>query len=57
MNKNELKQVLKPLIKECIREVIFEEGREVSKCIFCGHTNLRDNPKLKTKSVIEIVTK
>ena len=26
MNKNELKQVLKPLIKECIREVIFEEG-------------------------------
>jgi hypothetical protein len=26
MNKNELKQILKPLIKECIREVIFEEG-------------------------------
>ena len=26
MNKNELKKVLKPLIKECIREVIFEEG-------------------------------
>ena len=26
MNKNELKQALKPLIKECIREVIFEEG-------------------------------
>ena len=26
MNKKELKQVLKPLIKECIREVIFEEG-------------------------------
>lgn len=26
MNKNDLKQVLKPLIKECIREVIFEEG-------------------------------
>jgi len=26
MNKNELKKVLKPLIKECIREVIFEDG-------------------------------
>ena len=26
MKKNELKQVLKPLIKECIREVVFEEG-------------------------------
>ena len=26
MNKSELKKVLKPLIKECIREVIFEEG-------------------------------
>ncbi len=26
MNKKDLKQVLKPLIKECIREVIFEEG-------------------------------
>ncbi len=26
MKKEELKSVLKPLIKECIREVIFEEG-------------------------------
>ncbi len=26
MNKNELKQILKPLIKECIKEVIFEDG-------------------------------
>jgi len=26
MNKNELKKMLRPLIKECIREVIFEEG-------------------------------
>jgi len=26
MNKNELKKVLKPLIRECIKEVIFEEG-------------------------------
>lgn len=26
MKKSELKKILKPLIKECIREVIFEEG-------------------------------
>ena len=26
MKKDELKKVLKPLIKECIKEVIFEEG-------------------------------
>jgi hypothetical protein len=26
MNRDELKQVLKPLIKQCIKEVIFEEG-------------------------------
>lgn len=26
MNKTELKKILKPMIKECIKEVIFEEG-------------------------------
>ena len=26
MNKTELKKILKPLIKQCIKEVIFEEG-------------------------------
>ena len=26
MKKNELKKILKPLIKECVKEVIFEEG-------------------------------
>ena len=26
MNKNELKKMLKPLIKECIKEVMFEDG-------------------------------
>jgi len=26
MNKNELKKILKPLIKECIKEVMFEDG-------------------------------
>ena len=26
MNKNQLKKILRPMIKECIKEVIFEEG-------------------------------
>jgi len=26
MNKNELKKILKPLIKQCIKEVVFEDG-------------------------------
>ena len=26
MNKNELKKILKPMIKECIKEVMFEDG-------------------------------
>ena len=33
MNKNELKKVLKPLIKECIKEVLFEEGGALSHII------------------------
>ena len=33
MNKNELKKVLKPLIKECIKEVIFEEDGALSHII------------------------
>ena len=36
MNKKELKEVLKPLIKQCIKEVIFEEGvlsSIISECV------------------------
>ena len=33
MNKNELKKVLKPLIKECIKEVLFEEEGALSHVI------------------------
>jgi hypothetical protein len=33
MNKNELKKVLKPLIRECIKEVLFEEGGALSHII------------------------
>ena len=33
MNKNELKKVLKPLIKECIKEVLFEESGALSHII------------------------
>tara|TARA_Y100001938_G_C7866703_1_gene318289 strand:- start:34 stop:444 length:411 start_codon:yes stop_codon:yes gene_type:complete len=33
MNKSELKKVLKPLIKECIKEVLFEEDGALSHVI------------------------
>ncbi len=33
MNKNELKKILKPLIKECIKEVLFEEEGALSHVI------------------------
>ena len=33
MNKNELKKILKPLIKQCIKEVIFEEDGALSHII------------------------
>ena len=33
MNKNELKKILKPLIKECIKEVLFEEDGALSHVI------------------------
>jgi hypothetical protein len=33
MNKNELKKVLKPLIKECIKEVLFEENGALSHIV------------------------
>ena len=33
MNKNELKKILKPLIKECIKEVIFEQDGALSHII------------------------
>ena len=33
MNKNELKKMLKPLIKECIKEVLFEEDGALSHVI------------------------
>jgi hypothetical protein len=33
MNKNQLKKVLKPLIKECIKEVLYEEDGALSHII------------------------
>jgi hypothetical protein len=33
MNKNEIKKILKPLIKECIKEVVFEEKGALSHII------------------------
>jgi len=43
MNKNELKRVLKPLIKECIKEVIFEEKGALSHIISEVANGLSDN--------------
>ena len=33
MNREELKKTLKPLIKQCIREVLFEESGVLSKVV------------------------
>ena len=33
MNKNELKKILKPLIKECVKEVLFDETGALSHII------------------------
>ena len=45
MNKNELKKILKPLIKECIKEVLFEEGGTLSHVISEVATGLQGTPK------------
>ena len=60
MNKNELKKVLKPLIKECIKEVLFEEEGALSHVIKEVAAGLTDKqqinetrikpPKQKTNS-------
>jgi len=59
MKKNELIKTLKPLIKECIKEVIFEEGAlsgiitEVAKGL--GNVQIREykNPTTPTEAVFK----
>jgi len=48
MNKNELKKILKPLIKECIREVLFEEKGALSHIISEVTNGLSVAPKRTT---------
>ena len=56
MNKTELKKILKPLIKECIKEVIFEEGSlsTIISEVLKGTSNhqvvseAKNKPKLET---------
>ena len=48
MNKNELKKILKPLIKECIKEVLFEEDGALSHIISEVAMGLRS----ETRSVV-----
>jgi len=50
MNKNDLKKVLKPLIKECIKEVIFEEKGALSHIISEVANGLSATPQ---KSVVK----
>ena len=53
MNKNELKKVLKPLIKECIKEVLFEEKGVLSHVISevaGGMTNQNSKPVVKERA-------
>ena len=61
MNRNELKKILKPLIKQCIKEVVFEEGvlsniiTEVVRGVsptdqhLVKETNAKNNAKLKAE--------
>ena len=55
MNKSELKQVLKPLIKQCIKEVIFEEG-VLSNIVSEVAQGLRGNTIVETKQHVVQVT-
>ena len=67
MNKNELKKILKPLIKECIKEVIFEEDGALSHVIkevavgLSGKQKIRENkqqtPKMSKDSSDELKQK
>ena len=51
MKKNELKKVLKPLIKECIKEVIFEDGTlsSIIAEVMKGTSAVSSQPIVETK--------
>lgn len=49
MKKDELKKILKPLIKECIKEVLFEEGGTLSHVITEVAAGLRSTPRQVVK--------
>ena len=52
MKRSEFKKALKPLIKECIKEVIFEEGvlSNIISEVVAGTSVLKENvPTVKTK--------
>ena len=57
MNKNNLKQVLRPLIKECIKEVIFEEGflSGLVTEVLVGVQAARPEPIIEQKSTAPVV--
>ena len=43
MNKNELKRIIKPLVKECINEVLLEEGLLSNVDLFEGTQPTQDS--------------
>jgi hypothetical protein len=51
LKKNELKKVLKPLIKECIKEVIFEDGTlsSIIAEVMKGTSAVSSQPIVETK--------
>ena len=51
MKREELKKILKPLIKECIKEVLFEEDGTLSHIISEVATGLSSAPKQVVREV------
>ena len=58
MKRSELKKILKPLIKECIREVILEESGVLSKIVGFGtklYANISGESTNKDKDDIVVI--
>ena len=49
MKKNELQKILKPLIKECIKEVIFEDGQTSQEVSALNYKKMLDRRWKKRK--------
>lgn len=57
MKKDEIKKILKPLIKESIREIIFEEkflSNIISECMKSVNVPIRESSKNSTQKILEV---